>query len=140
MAELADAPDLGSGGYTVGVQVPSPAPSSPQASFACGDFLCFAKSHRRAYYAAAPLSQKVFGTFWEPYGIFPPFSALFPKSANCFLRHITRLRRVFYFEKFALLRLPFCSDWLYGTAPPTSRLHITWAYRANTVRPYIGKV
>ena len=25
MAELADAPDLGSGGYTVGVQVPSPA-------------------------------------------------------------------------------------------------------------------
>ena len=27
MAELADAPDLGSGGITVGVQVPSPAPS-----------------------------------------------------------------------------------------------------------------
>ena len=26
MAELADAPDLGSGGFTVGVQVPSPAP------------------------------------------------------------------------------------------------------------------
>ena len=27
MAELADAPDLGSGGFTVGVQVPSPAPT-----------------------------------------------------------------------------------------------------------------
>ena len=27
VAELADAPDLGSGGITVGVQVPSPAPS-----------------------------------------------------------------------------------------------------------------
>ena len=27
VAELADAPDLGSGGFTVGVQVPSPAPS-----------------------------------------------------------------------------------------------------------------
>ena len=27
VAELADAPDLGSGGYTVGVQVPSPAPN-----------------------------------------------------------------------------------------------------------------
>ena len=26
VAELADAPDLGSGGITVGVQVPSPAP------------------------------------------------------------------------------------------------------------------
>ncbi len=26
VAELADAPDLGSGGFTVGVQVPSPAP------------------------------------------------------------------------------------------------------------------
>ena len=28
MAELADAPDLGSGGFSVGVQVPSGAPNS----------------------------------------------------------------------------------------------------------------
>ena len=30
VAELADAPDLGSGGITVGVQVPSPAPTKTE--------------------------------------------------------------------------------------------------------------
>lgn len=38
VAELADAPDLGSGGITVGVQVPSPAPATAYAAFAI-DFL-----------------------------------------------------------------------------------------------------